>query len=750
MSILPLSLLLLASLRAQQGSPSAPPGPGIASPGGDLRWSIAGTVRDLSRDSAGRILYCTAEGEVGRLGGGTGRVVVGTAAQFPNELRAAVESGPNILAIDVFGNVRVMLGGVPPATPAYTDQFLIDDPSDMIVDGRGSFLITSATPSSGQRAINWIQSNGQDWSYYLVKHQPLALAHDPLTGGILMSDATSGGILRLIQAGSPIHATVALDVATRPGISSAQGDGDLAVTTSGDVYWIAGGSIWLHSRASGITSLYRSGFQQLRGVAIAAATFFSGHDQPWSLFVAEGANPTRIREVGPAGAPAGVVASDQGDPPGKGLSVNVPYGCLCLDITLDQAGRLLLGGTTFGSGQFLKRITTNGTPSITTLASNTDGLVGPIEGVCVAPDHSIYTLARGGTIQRVTTQPLSVTTVFGDPANDITVGKDLALDLDGSFYVAVRDATDNGRILKIGAGNVVTQLLFTEETRGLAARPLGGMYFSQWRNAGFNGTVDLLHFDGPSVETIPGFGMLNYSNDEVRGDGEICVDAFGNLYTICEDDWSLVRYDANLGGIERIGSAYLGHPSGLAIALSTGSSGSTTGWSLFVSESSALWEIPSSPPPASPFVDASLGLVVERTMAGAPHPRHGRPSVLAPSPHPDGLLIGTEGGWLLTLDTRTGAIQAVAGPEQGLSAAIVALATSPDGRRTHVVDAEGRAFDLEGTRLRPYAGAPEPSAALLASARAAPQRAAVLRDPRTGRPRHYALDGWAVWRVLEP
>src|SRR5262245_43309681 len=52
---------------------------------------VSGTVKDLSRDATGHILYCTAEGEVGRitLPGGA-KTVLATAASgpFPNELRA--------------------------------------------------------------------------------------------------------------------------------------------------------------------------------------------------------------------------------------------------------------------------------------------------------------------------------------------------------------------------------------------------------------------------------------------------------------------------------------------------------------------------------------------------------------------------------------------------------------------------------------------------------------------------------------
>jgi hypothetical protein len=747
MPFLPLVLLAPIVPAPQQSAAAPSPGPGIVSWAQSLRL-VPGMVRDLTRDSAGRILYCTAEREVGRIGPGPFREVLAQAASFPNELRAVAESGADVVLIDVLGHVHRLPGGAAPPVLVYQDQYMILDPTDLIVDGRGSFLIASSTPTSGTRAMNWIAGDGIDWGYYRVGYQPLALAHDPLTGGILMSDASGSGTLRLVEPGSPIRSLTLLDATTQPGIGSAQGDGDMAVTADGDVYWAGGGNVWLHRRATGTTTLRARGFQQLRGIVIAAASLTATHGQPWSLYVAEGASPTRIHELEAAPAPASLVASDQGDPPGKGRQVPVAFGCQCLDITLDQGGRLLLGGTTFVSGEFLKRITTFGTPSIATVASSTDGLLGPVEGVVLAPDHSIYTLAHDGSIQHVTTMPLSVTTVFTDPSNLVVAGKDLAMDVDGSFYVASRDTTDLGSILKVSGGSA-TLLLVTEETRGLAARPQGGMYFSQWRFHGFAGTVDLLRFNGPDVDTLPGFAALNYSNDDARGDGEIVVDVDGNVYTISEDDWSLVRYHASLGGIERIGGGYLGHPAGLAIALSTAGSGSATGWSLYVAESFSLWEHPGCPPPASPWVDASLGLTAERSLAGAPHPRYGRPSALAPAPHPDGLLIGTEGGWLLTLDTRTGGVQPVAGPEQGLRGELVAIGSSSDGRRPFVVNTDGEAFDCLGTRPHALTTLSEPTAALLARVRAEPQRTALLREHATGRTRYFVLDGWAVWRVAD-
>ena len=105
--------------------------------------------------------------------------------------------------------------------------------------------------------------------------------------------------------------------------------------------------------------------------------------------------------------------------------------------------------------------------------------------------------------------------------------------------------------------------------------------------------------------------------------------------------------------------------------------------------------------------------------------------------------------WLLTLDTRTGVFQPVAGPEHGLRGELVAIGTAPGSGRTLVVNAGGETFELLGTRARVLTTAPGPTSALLARIAAEPQRSVQLSDPATGRRRHFALDGWAVWRVAE-
>jgi hypothetical protein len=516
----------------------------------------------------------------------------------------------------------------------------------------------------------------------------------------------------------------------------------MAAEASGGFYWIAGGTVYRRSRSQNQTQVFASGYGPLRGAVIAAASGLENDGSPWSLYVAEGSNPTKIVELPGVAAPASLIAADQGPHPGRGARVNVTYGFQVLDLTVDQQGRLLLVGTNYGATtiHYLKRLQAIPTPTLTTLASSANGLVGPLEGVCLAPDHSLYTLARGGTIQHVTLGPLSISTLFTDPANQITAAKDLALDVDGSFYVATREAWDLGKIMKV-AGGSASLLSFTEETRGLAANPAGGMYISQWRNQGFAGTVDLFHFANNTIQTLSGFSGLNFSNEDGRGDGKICVDVDGTVFATAMDCWSAVRYHPNLNGFERIGTGYTRYLSGLAIGISTPSSGSTTGWSLYVSDFDNLYEFPSSRPPASTLVDATLGLTMDRGVVATPHPRYGKPGVLARQPSPTGAWIGTEEGWLLSVDTTTGAVTEVAGPAHGLRGRVLAIVSSADGSRTFVLNDRGEIFLRTARGLRELALDPATSARALERAKELSKRAYA-----TGPGTWLVLEDWAIVR----
>jgi hypothetical protein len=242
---------------------------------------------------------------------------------------------------------------------------------------------------------------------------------------------------------------------------------------------------------------------------------------------------------------------------------------------------------------------------------------------------------------------------------------------------------------------------------------------------------------------------MNYSNFYGWGDGDVCVDANGSIYTISEDDWSLIRYDPAEDAFVRFGSGYLNHPSGLAIAPSTAGSGSTTGWSLYVSEWDFLWEKPSVQPPASVLVDASLGISVGRSLAGAPNPTYGKPRVLVPGPRGAGGLIGTAAGWVLAFDPASGEVRPVAGPDEGLRGDIVVLSAAPDGRRMLVLNRDGELFALTRGRARTIPIDPDDAERLVERGLACPARTLSVRDPLTGQEDWFALDGWVVWHVQD-
>ena len=70
---------------------------------------------------------------------------------------------------------------------------MVQNPSDMIVDAAGNYVLAGATPTSGVRGMNWISSDGSRWAYYLVRHAPVQLAADPLTSDLLLTEEQAGG-----------------------------------------------------------------------------------------------------------------------------------------------------------------------------------------------------------------------------------------------------------------------------------------------------------------------------------------------------------------------------------------------------------------------------------------------------------------------------------------------------------------------------------------------------------------------------
>jgi len=685
------------------------------------------------------LVYSTQEGDVGRVVPGHEPVLLGSnATGLPNALfGVAVMPSGDVAALNAGGDVWIVPAGGGSASLRYADTYMIQDARDLVVDTAGNFLIASKTPSSGVRAINHVSFDGNRWAYWLVRHQPVALAWDPLTGDLLFTDTASNGTLRRASTSDPTRPTFLVDGTTHPFPNVNTADGDLAVQSNGDVLWAAGNDLWLVDRDAGTSSLLYASSQPLRAVAITTSSGLLDSPSGWSAYVAEGEYPTRLREIPNVGAPAPVVRPDQGWVPGRGRNLGVDPGFQIFDLAVDNAGHLLVGGGLWNQFFYVKRVTLP-VPSLQSVADGGDGLAGTIEGVVVAPDDTIFAVTREGTIHAIDEAPFGVTDVFTDPADQIAAAKDLALDVDGTLYVAERSGWGWGKVLEI-SGGVAGLVTITDETRGLAPRPGGGMYVSQWHGTGFEGSVSAWDFGSGMLTDLPGFVSMNYTNDSVWGDGDLVVDSLGRVYTVSEDDWSLVRYTPGQNGFVRVGSGYLGHPSGLAIAQSSVGAGGSTGWSLYVSEFDRIWELIDVPGPASSLVDSTVARLGSRV--GTLHPKFGRPNRLAVD---DGgrVRVATDTGFVLALEDGTGRVleEGHAG-RAGLRARNVAWprALSPQGHLFAARPGDGRLvrFDALTGEARALSGGHVQVNAL---AFGPPSRG-------SGGPSLYLVDGWTVLEI---
>lgn len=619
--------------------------------------SVPGTVKDLSVASNGDLLYVTAEGEVGRITPGGSTTVLATAGTtgIVQELRAVLETpGGDICVLGDFGDIFTIEGDMS-ADLLYEDVYLIDDTTDFVVDAGGNFLIASATPSNMRRGINWVSADGNRWAYYMVRHvpirrMPIQLAVDPITGDLLMTDAQGSGALRFVDVHNDVHPIGDLDTLTLPSYSIPDDDGDMAVQADGEVMSIADGTVYITTRGTGISTPLASGFAQLRGIAIAASSGSLASPSGWSAYVAEGSNPTTITEIPDVGAPASLVLADQGTVPNQGVFHMFFGGLRCYEISTDNNGNLLVGGDNFGPGtEQIRRIAL---PSLqmTLVANGPNGLSSRIEGLAQDPSNDlIYALTTFGKVHAIheTGGTPIVTTRFDNLGGEITRAKDLVLDRSGALYVADREFWGGGEVRKIRPNGTSTTLVTTQETRGLAAHPSErGLYMAEWVDTGFEGKVTLWDFDTETKSDLPNFEGMNYTNADSWGDGDICVDVEGNVYTISEDDWALHKWNAsNPLGTERIGSMYLGHPTGVTIAASVAAS--STGWSLWVTDLDRLWEIPNVPAPASTFVDSTAP--PSGGLTGWLSPADGQPASMLPSTSAGDMVVATSDGKLVEL-----------------------------------------------------------------------------------------------------
>jgi len=331
------------------------------------------------------------------------------------------------------------------------------------------------------------------------------------------------------------------------------------------------------------------------------------------------------------------------------------------------------------------------------VAHQSDGLSDVVTGLAVAADDTIYALTRDGNIDRITENPVVVTNVYTDVVDRIGHGFHLALDVDGTFYVADRGDWGSGELVEISAdGSTITPLIWVPEARGVTADPAGGgVFLTIWNNSGFAGEVKRYDFGTGQLEVLPGFDGLNYSN--ATADGDTVVDVDGNIYSVSEDDWSTVRWEPEVESFTRIGSAYERSLSGVEIAPSTPGVGSTTGWSLYVSTIDQLFEIASVPAPAPDLVDSSALFTIGPQATLDSHA--GRPRDLLATA--DGLVVSSAGGVLQAVDAETGDVLRIAGPEHGLSGDLVDVERAHDGSLV-VATRAGRFFRVEtrGERVR--------------------------------------------------
>lgn len=671
----PLACLLVASSLGAPVWSAAPTAGSLAGPppGAGTPTSVQGTVVDLSRSNLGEVVYATEEGAIGRLNGGLPTVLT-SAGDFPRDLVALhAEPTGDWLVLDDLGDLyRVPAAGGPPAQ-VYDDQFLISQPTDLVVDSAGEALIAGRTISSGTRAVIRVSADGERWMYYTTDLFPLGLDAQPNTSR-LAATGTAGELLELWDdAGIPRIEVLGAGSAGSVGAL----DGDLAVGADGTRWWSAGDRIWRRDTGGGI-ALEIDAEGAVRALELAPASVGGGTALYYSVQV--GAQ-SEVREFAVSAAPGPDFPESFGPVPSRGLfrlfhgSVNA----FCL--TADANGDLVLGGDDFGSDAELRRVFL---PELTTerLTTPADGIDRRPEGIVLEPEGTLLIADRDGRVWRLdeSSGSVALSTVWTEVGDPIVTAKGLAAGKQGELWIAQRLDFDDGSVVELNADGSVETLADTEDSRGVTADPFGRRLLSStWIAAGFNsevGSLDPLTADGSPPQVLPGFGNVNYANGSNWGDGDVLVDAAGQVYTLSEDDFSVYRYRPEDQGKERLGSGYLNRPAGLAIAPSLPDANSPTGFSLFVTEWNRLWEIPGVPPPAPRQIDTQAPPA--GTLRGFSHPDWGKPVALAHDAQ-GALHAMTASGHLIRLDTA-GLGTLVAGPNDGLPSGWISLDSDSSGR----------------------------------------------------------------------
>lgn len=658
--------------------------------------TLPGECWDLTASSQGDLLFVTNLGVYGRLTTNGATTVVDTLTNggtppLPLQLRAVSEgTNGDVFVMYDDGWIYRSPGGSAQLVEHYNDVWMILDATDMVMDQDGNFLIASRTPSNGQRGLNWVSADGLRWAYYAVEDQPIGLAADPVTGNVFMTDQSANGTLRQIDVGDPSHDTSIVN--QTPWFFSTM-DGDIVVQQDGDAFILSGGSVWEYDRTTGQTSVFAQLTGQLSALAIASSSGSVPSASGYSLYVAEGANPATIKEIGNVDAPASDTASFLGAPPGQGEYVTF-YGPLtAMDLNVDRDGEILVSGDRWGANFAVRRFDrASGTVSL--IANEAQGISGKVEGISVDQDGTIWGVTSQGNVHAIRENPLSVSDVYIDNADVITQGKDISLGRDGTIYIADRECFGCGEVRTIDPITGQTaQLTPVNECKSVSVDAFNSqLLVSEWNGTGFNGTVNECDPLTGQMTPLPGFEFINYSNEAVRGDGDALMDVFGRIYTCSYDDWRVTRWDPTTNRYSIVGSMYLRVVVGLAISGSRPGTTSGTGWSLYVSDNDNLWEIPNVVPPTPQRVDPDAPGIGD--LLGFLDGRMARPRAMIADPAGGGLLITTKGGEVVRMDTATGQTTLLADSSNGLTGDLTAIAARPDGKIL-VAAIDGRIWRLD-------------------------------------------------------
>jgi hypothetical protein len=645
----------------------------LASPGyAQTVAPLPGQAVDVSRTASGDLLVTTEDGYVIEITPLGVQTFLANPVDFARPTVASVSLGPGSAAvIDDTGSIYEV--GTVPGSPQliYSDVYIIREPTDLSIDANGDFWIACKTISNNTRCVAHVSSDGQRWSYFSVDRSPAATAPDALSGGLVLSDTNAGLVLLTADAdGAPVRD--AIGPAT--GFQIGRRDGDVALTSNGDIYVAANFDVLLHDRAAGTTATFMSFPGPVRGLSFAPASTGGGD----SLWVVEGNGLSNLREVLLGATAAPDVMTPLWPVPGTGTQLTT-YGLNVNSIVTDRDGHLLVGGDVFGSAVKIDRITLPGLVT-TNVADGADGLTSRIEGMHLDRDGTINALTRFGVIHTVTETggaPI-VDTVYSDPFDQVVVGKDMFMDRRGDAYVAARQGWSFGIVGRISSPGQFSSLVALQDTRGVLPDVFGPRILAnEWNATGFEGVVGVVDETSGLLLDLPGFFGLNISNQENVGDGDMVMDATGRIYVGCEDEFAVRVWNPETERVSRIGSGYLNRASGLTISRSTNPSTSSTGFSLYVSQWNRLHEIEGVPPPAPRMLD--LDAPGAGKVLGWVRPEWGRPIALCHDSSGAQLVAVTDDQKLVGLPLDGSPAILLADATSGLTGTLSSVASDPSG-----------------------------------------------------------------------